>query len=138
VIQKSLLTLWSKWSREPDEAMPAGYFEGWWWTCIANEANNAVKRHRRRVSNTYAFAAHEEIAASQFATPEHYEQNPLLDKLELALADISEADRNLLSSVYIDGHNIDELAKKAGKAPRTYYNRLNLLRKKLKKDINRL
>jgi RNA polymerase sigma factor (sigma-70 family) len=138
VIQKSLLILWNKWEREPDEAMDAAHFAGWWWSCIANEATNAVRAHRRRVSTIGEFTVHEEILARKFATPGHSSRNPMLDKLELALEGISEADRNLLSSVYVDGHNIDELARKAGKAPRTYYNKLDLLRKKLKEDINRL
>jgi len=55
----------------------------------------------------------------------------VFEKLQIALNSLDDVSKQLLISVYIDKQEAKDLAKRDGKSPQTYYNKINLAKRKL-------
>jgi RNA polymerase sigma-70 factor (ECF subfamily) len=103
-------------------------FVAWACTIIKYETLN-FRRSMNRCPVHFDSETYEE--ASLFQKTEIKECNEKHEKLQKALNSLDETSRRLLISVYVNKEEAKELAKKDGKSPQTYYNKLNLAKRKL-------
>ena len=129
VLQKTSITLWRKF----DQFETGTNFFAWASTIAFYEARNfqrlAIHTRIRFDDDLLALIADERVDDLKHEEPRHLALNHCLNSL-------SESHRALLEAVYIDNSDIGELARQAGRAPQTFYNRLNILRRNLARCID--
>jgi len=130
IFQKVSLTIWRRYNDFDNSTE----FMSWACTIAKYEISNY-----HRTLNRCPVCFNSEIFddASKFCKADSeatvYE---IYEKLYNALKSLDKESRDLLISVYVDNEEAKDLAKKAGKSPQTYYNKLNLAKKKLKVILN--
>jgi RNA polymerase sigma-70 factor (ECF subfamily) len=111
-----------------------GSLEGWLRTVLAQEFVNRYRRTRRLVS-----LDEEGDEGAQFAAPEPAAAPHVDSRLEFAtdsaLAALSAEDRMVLSSYYLDGHTLAEIARMLGVHESTISRKVDKLAKSLRKKI---
>ena len=129
VLQRTSITLWRKF----DQYEPDTNFFAWAATVAFYEARNfqrlAIHTRIRFDDDLLALIADERVADLSH-------QEPRRLALGQCLASLSDSNRALLEAVYIDNADIGELARQSGRAPQTFYNRLNTLRRTLARCID--
>lgn len=130
ILQKVCLTMWRKY----DNFNKSTEFMAWACTIAKYEISN-YKRSLSRCPVSFDSQVYEDV--SKFHKTEFSNtSNEKYDKLQTALKSLDKESRNLLIAVYIDNQEVRELAREAGKAYQTYYNKLNLAKKKLKQILS--
>jgi RNA polymerase sigma-70 factor, ECF subfamily len=124
VLQKASITLWRKF----DHFELGTNFFAWASTICFYEARNyqrlAANTRLRFDDDLIQLIADDRAAAPEPPPASHEALNHCLGRL-------SEANCALLKAVYYDNADIRDLALQAGRAPQTFYNRLNTLRRQL-------
>ena len=130
ILQKVSLTIWKRYNDFDNSTK----FMSWACTIAKFEINNY-----RRTSNRCPVNFNSDIYddVSKFQKTEYGDhRDDITDKLQTALNSLDKESRNLLIAVYVNNEEAKDLAKKAGKSPQTYYNKLNIAKKKLKAILN--
>lgn len=129
VLQRTSITLWRKF----DQFEPGTNFFAWASTVAYYESRNfqrlAIHTRIRFDDDLLALIADER-------TQDLRHQEPRRMALSQCLATLNDSNRALLEAAYIDDADIGELARQAGRAPQTFYNRLNTLRRNLARCID--
>ncbi|MCU0748308.1 MAG: sigma-70 family RNA polymerase sigma factor [Akkermansiaceae bacterium] len=124
VLQRASITMWQKF----DQFEPGTCFFAWASTICFYSARNfqrlACNTRLRFDDDLIALIADERVAQQN-------DDEPRREALTTCMASLSESNRALLTAVYLDNADIRELACQAGRAPQTFYNRLNTLRRQL-------
>lgn len=113
-----------------------GSLEGWLRTVLAQEYVNRYRRTKRLVS-----LEEESEEGAQFQAPEPEPVAPADTRLtratDEAIASLSAEDRMILSSYYLDGRTLAEIARMLGVHESTISRKLDKLAKSLRKQILR-
>ncbi|MCB1092434.1 MAG: sigma-70 family RNA polymerase sigma factor [Verrucomicrobiae bacterium] len=129
VLQRASLTLWRKF----DQFEPGTNFFAWASTVCFYEARNfqrlTARSKLRFDDDLLALIADER-------TRDLDQQDPRQAALGECMTSLSDANRSLLEAVYMDNADIGQLARQAGRAPQTFYNRLNILRRQLARCVD--
>jgi len=127
VVQKAALTMWNKY----DTFKPDTDFFNWASTIAKFELFNHLRKTKRilQANATLLASIPEEVYHPVHAPPNpHEDKLRMLEKIVLDLpADLAQ----IIHDVYTKGEDIKDVAAKRGRSPRTYYNKLSLLRKSL-------
>jgi len=124
VMQRAAVTMWRKY-----DTFKAGtdFFK---WAIqisryeLCNFSRVLKRRDRLSYGETY------ELAVKRTMQPEE-PYNEIYERIENVLLTLPKDMVDLLLAVYVDGHDVKTIAASHGKAPRTYYNKLTQLRKKI-------
>lgn len=130
VLQRSSLVMWQKF-----ETFEVGTdFVAWASTICFYEAKNFLRQSSRSPlkfdDELLAILAWERLDDLEF-------QRHRISALEECLKKVRPAERELLQAAYVEPGKIVELATRLGRAPRTLYNKLNLLRQRLVECVQR-
>ena len=130
VLQSSSLLMWRKF-----ETYESGSnFVAWASTICFYEAKNfqrqAARSHLKFDDDLLATLASERILDLEL-------QGRRIAALELCLDEVGPAERELIRTAYAEHGGIIELAAKLQRAPRTLYNKLTLLRRRLTECVQR-
>lgn len=125
ILQKASMTMW----RRYDTFEHGSSFMNWACTVVHFESNNFFRSMMRCPVSFDSEVAQD--LGSRLTVESKVNEDPRKAKLELALKKLPNKSRELLYSVYVEGEEIKTLAERDGKAPRTYYNKLNLIKKSL-------
>lgn len=128
VFQRASVIMWNKYNTFDSTTN----FMSWACTIASFEVKNYM-RSIFRCPVAFDSEVYDVIASLQIA--EDKVENDIHDKLRLALTSLDEESKNLLINVYVNGEEAKDLAKKAGKSPQTYYNKLNIARNKIAEQI---
>jgi RNA polymerase sigma-70 factor, ECF subfamily len=130
VLQRASITMWRKF----DQFEPGTSFFAWASTICFYEARN----FQRLACNTRLRFDDDLIAliADERALAEPTKDEPRQEALSVCMQALSESNRALLGAVYLDNADIREIARQAGRAPQTFYNRLNTLRRQLARCVD--
>jgi RNA polymerase sigma-70 factor (ECF subfamily) len=124
VFQRTSLILWQKF----DQWDPSSDFLAWACGVAFYEVRNYIRvasRDRLR----FGEALLETLSKERTAALKQRDER--VAALQECLKKLDQGERELLQRAYIDDESIRELAARDGRAARTLYNRLNLLRKRL-------
>jgi len=124
ILQRASMTMWNKY----DTFDSTTNFMSWACTIALYESRNCY-RSFIRCPISFNSEVYDDISLKQIV--EDRQDNQIHDKLYDALSELDEESRNLLIGVYVNGEEAKDLAKKAGKSPQTYYNKLNIAKKKI-------
>jgi RNA polymerase sigma-70 factor (ECF subfamily) len=128
IFQKACVTMWKRYNTFDS----ATDFMAWATTVASFEAKN----HNRAFNRCpVSFDSEVYDVVSSIRLADMTEDNPMYEKIISALNSLDEESKRLVIGVYINGEEAKDLAKKAGKSPQTYYNKLNIARKKLVEQI---
>jgi RNA polymerase sigma-70 factor (ECF subfamily) len=129
IFQKVCLTIWRRYN-DFDKST-----EFMLWACTI--AKYEIKNYHRAINRCpvrFDSDMYEEVI--KFRKTEEQTENEMHEKLNNALKTLDKQTRELLISVYINNEEIKDLAERDGKSSQTYYNKLNLAKKKLKAILN--
>jgi RNA polymerase sigma-70 factor (ECF subfamily) len=125
IFQKASITMWRKYDSFDKNTV----FMAWASTIASYETKNYIRSFNRCPvkfdSETY------DVVSMFLLSSSNEDNNDTLSKLNSAITKLDDISRRLVISVYIDGEEIKNLAKRDGKSPQTYYNKLNLAKKNL-------
>jgi RNA polymerase sigma-70 factor (ECF subfamily) len=124
ILQRVSITLWRRFG----EFRPGSDFMAWATTVAAFEVKNF-----RRVSGRSRLEFDDELVEKLAAerSADLIFSDGRLDALTECIEKLDEPNRRLVDAVYARGEEIRDLAQREGKAPQTFYNRLNALRRLL-------
>lgn len=128
VFQRASMIMWNKY----DLFDSTTNFISWACTIAFYESRNYC-RSFIRCPISFDSEIYDKISLNQIF--EDRQDNKMYDKLYNALSELDEESRNLLIGVYANGEEAKDLAKKAGKSPQTYYNKLNIAKKKIMEKL---
>lgn len=105
-------------------------FSSWAAGFVVNEAKNIGRANMRRLKivevDSTVFDRYEEkvhgVADGDIVS---------IENMLRAIESLPSKEKKLIKAVYVDGARIDELAKKNKRSPRTYYNLLTIIKKKI-------
>ena len=139
VVQRALVKMWEKYDTFDGDSN----FMVWGSAFLKHEISNAIRiaqRYRKRVP--VSVEELEEGGSKLFFTVsednEHTTDDSKLGRLNKMMSIVNRLkpeERNLLISVLCDNEKIKDLAERDGVPLQTYYNKISLLKKKLKKTI---
>lgn len=130
VLQRSSLSMWQKF-----ETFDSGSnFDAWASTICFYEAKN-FQRLAARSPLKFDDELLSTLASERLDDLEH--QGRRIAALELCLNSVGFSDRELLSAAYAEHGGITSLAAQLNRAPRTLYNKLTLLRRRLIECVQR-
>lgn len=123
-LQRSSVTMWQKF-----DAFESGTdFLAWASTIAYYEARN-LQRSKARSRLVFSDELLEILARERLADTANID--PRHDALKACLAGLDNASQQLLEAAYSEKVSVAEIAKAAGRAPQTVYNKLNGLRRRL-------
>lgn len=124
IFQRASMTMWNKY----DSFDSTTNFMSWACAIAFYESRNCY-RSFIRCPISFDSEVYDVISLNQMV--EDKQDNEIYDKLYNALSELDEESRIILIGVYVNGEEAKDLAKKAGKSPQTYYNKLNIAKKKI-------
>ena len=130
LFQKVSLTIW----RRYNDFDKSTEFMSWACTIAKYEINN-YHRSVHRCPVNFNSEVFEDVSKFCKTNLENTE-NEIYEKLYNALKTLDNQTRELLISVYVNNEEIKDLAERDGRSAQTYYNKLNLAKKKLKAILN--
>lgn len=130
IFQRASVTMWKKYDSFDGDTN----FMAWASTIALYEVKNYV-RSCIRCPVTFNSEIFHDVSSS-LKNPIKENNNEIYDKLNKALSKLDSVSKRILTLVYVDNIEIKELAKKDGKSPQTYYNKLTIARKKLLSYLN--
>ena len=123
ILQRAAIIMWRKYS----SFQPGTSFMAWAIKIAKYESFNFTRKIRRC---PIMYGADNEVYIEKAMHPDDPYSHGLVD-LETILHSLPKDMVELLKAVHVDNIDIRVLAARDGKSPRTYYNKLSLLRKKL-------
>lgn len=111
--------------REPDA------FEGWFWTIARNRMRTSLRRYRSRKIPTDAFVSPATPEESVLLSEEH-------SRIRVALAALTERDRQLLWLREVEGLEYDEIGSRIGATVGTVRVACHRARKRLEEEFRRI
>lgn len=124
IIQKASMTMWRRFS----EFEQGTNFIAWSFTVAAFEAKNFVRSASRSVV-LFDDDLIDRLAASRGGDLQ--KKDARLAALEECIQRLDPESQSLVEAVYVRGEEIKEIAQREGRAPQTFYNRLNAIRRQL-------
>ncbi len=124
ILQRASITMW----RRFHDFRTGSDFLAWATTVASYEVKNF-----RRVSGRSRLEFDDELVAqlAEDRVQDLQHADARLDALEECVRQLDEESRRLVDAVYSRGEEVKEMAQKEGRAPQTFYNRLNLIRRAL-------
>lgn len=130
ILQKASITMWRRFA----DFESGTDFIAWACTVAAYEAKN-FQRSLGRSRVLFDDELVEVLTRERIADLKNYDVR--LDALEECVKKLDESSRGLVDAIYTRGEEVKELARKEGRAPQTFYNRLNMIRKILTECMHR-
>lgn len=129
--QRCSVVMWKKFSQFDERR---SFFS---WAC--GIARLEVQNYRRAVFVRPVIFKTEVVSllAETVETLDRTHQTNRLSALQKCLARLSETERTFLKRIYWEGCSLEAIARELGCSPRTFYNRIYLLRKKLSLCVDR-
>lgn len=122
ILQRASITMWRRFAQFEQ----GSDFMAWAATIAAYEARN-FQRVTGRSRVVFDGELMETLAAHRAQDLQRADRR--LEALEECVGKLDSANRLLVDAVYSRGEDIGELARREGRAPQTFYNRLNLIRR---------
>jgi RNA polymerase sigma-70 factor (ECF subfamily) len=130
ILQKACLTMWKNFAA----FTPETDFMAWASTVASFEVKN-FRRSSGRSKVVFDGALVDVLQEESVQALRQYDSR--LEALEECLHKLDDVSRSLVESVYSNGEEIKDIARREGRAVQTYYNRLNLVRRILADCTNR-
>jgi RNA polymerase sigma-70 factor (ECF subfamily) len=127
IFQRACIKMWKKY----DQFDKQTNFMAWASTISIFEVKNYNRTYYRCPVN-FDSTVFDVVGEKLKTSTETEKKFDLIEKLNKAINKLDEVSRYLITSVYMNNEDIKALAEKDGKSPQTYYNKLNLAKKKLK------
>lgn len=124
VIQRASMTMWRRFS----EFEQGTNFLAWAFTVTSFETKNFLRSSSRSVVS-FDDELLEKLATDRAVEIQH--EDSRLEALEECMQRLDPQSKALVESVYVRGEEIKDLALREGRAPQTFYNRLNFIRRVL-------
>lgn len=124
IIQRASLTMWRRFS----EFEKGTNFVAWSFTVASFEAKNFVRSASRSVV-TFDDDLMDKLAANRGADLQKNDDR--MAALDECIQRLDPESKSLIEAVYSKGEEIKEIARKEGRAPQTFYNRLTAIRRQL-------
>jgi RNA polymerase sigma factor (sigma-70 family) len=130
VVQRALEKMWLEYAKleNVEEFMP------WAYIFVKNQMLNAIRSTGRR-NRHIACSLDEMLYEPRLPQPEY--TDPRLLVLENLVNRLKHKDRELLHEVFYEGKKIKDLAERDGVPLQTLYNKINVLKKKIRKYYER-
>lgn len=124
ILQRASVTMWRRFG----DFKQGTDFVAWATTVASYEVRN-FRRVTGRCRVTFDEDLLETLAASRVQDLQHSDQR--LEALEECVQRLDLQNRALVDAVYARGEEVKELARREGRSPQTFYNRLNVIRRAL-------
>lgn len=124
VIQRASITMWRRFS----DFEKGTNFVAWSFVVASFEAKNFLRSSSRSVVR-FDEELFEKLAREREVDIQN--DDTRLEALEECMRQLDPQSKALVESVYIRGEEIKDLAQREGRAPQTFYNRLNFIRRML-------
>ncbi|MEY2600176.1 MAG: hypothetical protein RLZZ142_2435 [Verrucomicrobiota bacterium] len=124
ILQRASVTMW----RRFDQFELGTDFVAWATTIALYEAKN-FQRILGRSRVVFDEELMETLAVARVQDLQHHDTR--LDALEECVQKLDPSSRELVDAVYSRGEDVKGLAQREGRAPQTFYNRLNFIRRVL-------
>lgn len=122
ILQRASVTMWRRFG----QFETGTDFIAWATTIAAYEVKN-FQRVAGRSRVTFDEELVETLASARVQDLQNYDRR--LDALEECVQKLDESSRTLVDAVYSKGEDVKSLAIREGRAPQTFYNRLNFIRR---------
>lgn len=130
IIQRASVTMWRKF-REFEKGTN---FLAWSFTVASFEAKNFLRSSSRSVVS-FDDNLIDKLAKDREIDIQKHDSR--LETLEECMQRLDPESKALIEAVYTRGEEIKDLAKRDGRAPQTFYNRLNFIRRILTECLGR-
>ena len=122
VIQRASITMWRRFS----EFEKGTNFIAWSFVVASFEAKNFLRSSSRSVVQ-FDEELFEKLAREREVDIRN--DDTRLEALDECMQQLDPQSKALVESVYVRGEEIKDLAQREGRAPQTFYNRLNFIRR---------
>lgn len=112
--------------------------EGWLFRCSINHMNNALKTYYGR-KKKHAYSADDSDVAELFDPHDSFraleEKQDLADTLDRIYKLLIEGEKDIFDQYFLEGHDLEQVAKRVGKSESSVKSTIYRLRKRLKKSF---
>ncbi|MBL9209801.1 MAG: sigma-70 family RNA polymerase sigma factor [Opitutaceae bacterium] len=130
VLQRASVVMWRRFGTFE----PGTDFVAWATTVAFYEVKNF-----QRVTGRSRLQFDDELMQTLAAERAHQvlRWSPRMEALEVCVAKLDPAQRTLVETIYAQGMDVSEVARRQGRAPQTIYNQLNFIRRALAECVQR-